>query len=166
MTLYSVYEPPGAARDPEDRADSLVFVKEGFSWPALLVPGIWLLYQRMWLELIAFLFFFGLLAWVFGSSDQGQALLGWTSVALIVLFAFEANNLRRATLERRGYKQVGAAVGSGRDAAELTFFQSWLPQQEKGRLREPAPARPSNTDVPAPKESGEAGGVIGLFPQP
>jgi hypothetical protein len=87
-------------------------------------------------------------------------------VALIVLFAFEANDLRRATLERRGYKQVGTAGGSGRDDAELAFFQSWLPQQEKRRHRESASGRPSNADVPAPKESGEAEGVIGLFPQP
>jgi Protein of unknown function (DUF2628) len=166
VTLYSVYEPPGAARDPEERAEALVFVKEGFSWPALLVPGLWLLYRRMWIELIAFLFFLGLLAWVFGPSDQGHALLGWTSVVLIVLFAFEANDLRRATLERRGYKQVGTAGGSGRDDAELAFFQSWLPQQEKRRQRESASGRPSNADVPAPKESGEAEGVIGLFPQP
>ena len=87
-------------------------------------------------------------------------------MALIVLFAFEANDLLRTVLERRGYRQVGTAVGSGRDAAELGFFQSWLPLQEKGRQREFAPARPSNTNVPASKESGEAGGVIGLFPQP
>jgi hypothetical protein len=166
VTLYSVYEPPGAARDPEDRAKALVFVKEGFSWPALLVPGLWLLYQSMWLELIAFLFFLGLLAWVFGPSDQGQAMLGWTSVALIVLFAFEANDLRRTALERRGHTQVGTAVGPGRDAAELAFFQSWLPEQEKVRQRAAAPDRPSHADIPAPKASGEAEGVIGLFPTP
>jgi hypothetical protein len=166
VTLYSVYEPPSEARDPEDRAEALVFVKEGFSWPALLVPGLWLLYQRMWLELVLFLALFVLLGWVFGPSDQAQSLLGWMSVALVVLFAFEANDLRRAALERRGYQQVGTAVGSGHDAAELAFFQSWLPQQEKGRQRDPIPDRPNTVGIPAPKASGEAEGVIGLFPRP
>lgn len=166
MTLYSVYKPPSEARDPEDRADGLVFVKEGFSWPALLAPGLWLLYQRMWLELILFVALFALVAWIFGSGDQGQTLLGWLSVALIVLFAFEANDLRRAALERRGYQRAGTAIGPGRDAAELAFFQSWLPEQEKGRQQEAAPNRPSTANIPAPKTSGEAEGVIGLFPRP
>jgi hypothetical protein len=46
VTLYSVYEPPGEALDPEERAEALVFVKEGFSG-RLLVPGYNLLYRRM-----------------------------------------------------------------------------------------------------------------------
>ena len=101
MTLYSVYEPPGEASDPEERAEALVFVKEGFSWPALLVPGLWLLYQRMWLELVLFVALFAVLGWVFDpSGDQTQTLFGWLSVAIIVLFAFEANDLRGAALER------------------------------------------------------------------
>ena len=76
MTLYSVYEPPSEAQDLEDRADSLVFVKEGFSWPALFVPGFWLLYRCMWLELVLFLGLFLVLGWVFGPSDAGQTMFG------------------------------------------------------------------------------------------
>jgi Protein of unknown function (DUF2628) len=166
VTLYSVYEPPGEARDPEERAEALVFVKEGFSWPALLVPGLWLLYQRMWLELVLFVALFAVLGWVFDPSDAGQTLFGCLSVALIVLFAFEANDLRGAALERQGYTQVGTAIGDGRDAAELAFLQSWLPRQEKVRGRQAPPERPGNAGIPAPKASGEAEGVIGLFPAP
>ena len=166
MSLYSVYEPPGEASNLETRADSLVFVKEGFSWLALFVPGLWLLYRRMWLELVLFLGLFLVLGWVFGPSEPGKTVFGWLSVALVVLFAFEANDLRRAALERRGYRQMGTAVGSGRDAAELAFFRSWLPQQEQGRQRESAPQRPGNANIPAPRASGEAEGVIGLFPRP
>jgi Protein of unknown function (DUF2628) len=166
VTLYSVYEPPGEGRDPEERAEELVFVRQGFSWPALLVPGFWLLYQRMWLELIAFVALFALLGWVFGTSEEGQTLFSLLGAALVVLFAFEANELRGAALERQGYREAGTAVGSGRDAAELAFFQSWLPQQEKGRERQAPPERPGNADIPAPKASGEAEGVIGLFPTP
>ena len=121
MTLYSVYEPPSKARDPEDQAEALVFVKEGFSWPALLVPGLWLLYQRMWLELILFVALFALLASIFGSSDQGQTLFGWLSVALIALFAFEPNDLRRAALERLASRmKVARAVVDDGDVHGLT----------------------------------------------
>jgi hypothetical protein len=167
VTLYSVYEPPGEALDAERRAEALVFVKEGLSWPALLVPGLWLLYQRMWLEFALFVALFVVLGWVFDPSDnQGQTLFEWLSVALIVLFAVEANDLRGAALERQGYTQVGTAIGAGRDAAELTFLQSWLPRQERGREWQPPPERPGNADIPAPRGSGEAEGVIGLFPTP
>ena len=40
-------------RRPRDRAESArASCKEGFSWPALLCsPLLWLLYQRLWLEL-------------------------------------------------------------------------------------------------------------------
>ena len=61
--------------------------------------------------------------------------------------------------------QVGTAVGAGRDDAELAFPQTWLPRQEKGRDRQPPPERPGNAGIPAPKGSGEAEGVIGLFPR-
>ena len=166
VTLYSVYEPPSEAQDLEDRADSLVFVKEGFSWPALFIPGLWLIYRRMWLELVLFLGLFLVLGWVFGPSDPGQTIFGWLSLALVVLFAFEANDLRRAALERRGYKQMGTAIGAGRDDAELAFFRTWLPREERGRPREAPPERPGNAGIPAPKTSGEAEGVIGLFPAP
>jgi hypothetical protein len=166
VTLYSVHEPPGEAEDIEARAESLVFIKDGFSWPALFVPGLWLLYRRMWLELVVFLGLFLLLAIVFGPDEPGKTMFGWLSLALVVLFAFEANDLRRAALERRGYRQTGTAIGKTRDEAELAFFRSWVPQQQRGRQREGAVERRGDTAIPAPRTSGEAEGVIGLFPAP
>jgi hypothetical protein len=35
VTVYSVYEPPAKTPDMLARAETLAFVKEGFSWPAL-----------------------------------------------------------------------------------------------------------------------------------
>ena len=61
MTVYSVYEPDKEAPDLAVRADRLAFVKEGFSWPALFLPALWLLYQRMWIELIVFVVAFAAL---------------------------------------------------------------------------------------------------------
>jgi hypothetical protein len=174
VTLYSVYEPPAEAPDVTGRAEALAFVKEGFSWPALLVPGLWLLYQRMWLELILFILVFTLLAWVSSPSDDGQALLGWVSAALVVVFAFEANDLRRAALERGGYRLAGIAIGGDRDAAELAFFGSWLPRQQglTARGRETGPERPGRAQALAalqaldPRPGAEGEEVIGLFPRP
>ena len=100
MTVYSVYEPPTQAPTLAERAERLAFVKEGFSWIAFLVPILWLLYYRMWVEFILLALVYVALQLAFGTEAQGQALVGWTSIAIAVLFAFEANDLRAASLER------------------------------------------------------------------
>jgi hypothetical protein len=171
VTLYSVYEPPAEAPDVVARAEALVFVKEGFCWPALFVPGLWLLYQRMPLELVVFVLVFALLAWIFSDSAAGQALLSWISIAIVVLFAFEANDLRVAALERSGYRPVGVAVGRGVDDAELQFLRSWLPRQQgAAQERQGGQDRRGQAKVQAPRapaiRGGEGGEVIGLFPVP
>jgi hypothetical protein len=167
VTVYSVYEPPAKAPEVLVRAEALAFVKEGFSWPALLVPGLWLLFQRMWLELVLFVVLFVVLGWLLGQSDQGKGLFSWISLGIVVLFAAEANDLRRAALERRGWREVGVAVGQGREAAEFSFFRSWLPEQERSSRDWPlAPDAPRQAEVSPRKPGGESEEVIGLFPQP
>jgi len=149
------------------RAEQLAFVKEGFSWPALLVPGLWLLFQRLWLELVLFVVLFVVLGWLLGQSDQGKALFSWVSLGIVVLFAAEANDLRRAALERRGWREVGVAIGQSREAAEFSFFRSWLPEQERSSRDRPlAPDAPRQTEMPPRNPGGESEEVIGLFPQP
>ena len=167
MTVYSVYEPPIEAPEIAERADRLAFVKEGLSWPALLVPLLWLLYHRMWIEFILLVLVYVALQLAFGTDPQGQALAGWASLAIAVLFAFEANDLRTLSLERRGYRLAGVASGRDRTEAERSFFHTWLPQQArtaKGLERGPERRREGEAAAPVPRGEGE--GVIGLFPQP
>jgi hypothetical protein len=167
VTVYSVYEPPTEATDLTERADKLAFVKEGFSWIALLVPLLWLLYYRMWIEFIVLLLIYVALQVAFGTDTQGQAMAAWASLAIGVLFAFEANDLRAASLERRGYRLAGVASGRDRTDAERSFFTAWLPQQAKAARapeRGPVPRREVETARPAQRGEGEE--VIGLFPQP
>jgi Protein of unknown function (DUF2628) len=166
VTVYSVYEPRTEAADLGARADRLAFVKEGFSWIAFLVPALWLIFYRMWLELLVFLVGFGSLEWAFGTSEQGKTLFGWVSLGLFILFAFEANDLREASLERRGHRLVGVAHGRGRSEAELSFFHAWLPEQEKqARAPERAVERREAGSLPT-SARGESEDVIGLFPGP
>ena len=101
----------------------------------------------------------------FGLDERGEALVGWASLAVSLLFAFEANDLRTASLERRGYKLAGVASGESRDTAELSFLRTWLPQREKGAaLSEPAPKRADRVETPRTRIS-EGEEVIGLFPR-
>jgi len=170
VAVYSVYEPPKAPADIFLRAEALAFVKEGFSWTALFVPAFWLLYHRMWIELAIFIAIFAVLPFAFGLDRQNEELVGWIGIVLVVLFAFEANDLRSASLERRGYRLAGVAMGSDRTEAELDFFRHWLLQQAKAEPAVPAlaPAPAPRHDVKAapPSGSGEREEVIGLFPRP
>ena len=167
MTVYSVYEPPTQAPDLGLRAEQLAFVKEGFSWPALIVPLLWLLYYRMWVEFGLLALLYVALQLAFGTDAQGQTLFGWASLAIAVLFAFEANDLRAAALERRGYRLAGVASGRDRTEAERSFFTAWLPQQGRA-AREPErvvePRREAEAGPPMTRGEGEE--VIGLFPRP
>jgi hypothetical protein len=166
VTVYAVYEPPSEGQDAASRAEGLVFVKEGFSWGALFVPGLWLIFRGMWIELCAFVLLFGLLAWLFGGSAAGDSAFGWTALAIVVLFAFEANDLRGVALERRGYRIAGLATGPDRDSAELSFFRTWIPEQERETKRPVLAGRGRASEPRQAKAGGEAEEVIGLFPRP
>ena len=169
MTVYSVYEPISDDADIAARADRIAFVKEGFAWFALIVPALWLLYHRMWIELFVFLAALVGLQFAFGFDRLGQELFSWVALALITLFAFEANDLRGAALQRRGYRFAGVVTGRDSAEAERSFFTAWLPQQERSaRSGPPAKKAARTVDAAAPSRSGSQGSgeeVIGLFPQ-
>ena len=167
MTVFSVYEPPVPATDVIERADRIAFVKEGFSWPAFLVPLLWLIYHRMWIEFVMLLLVYVGLQLAFGSDGQGQTLAAFASFAINVLFAFEASDLRTASLERRGYRFAGVASGRDRIDAERSFFVAWLPQQQRSAREAattPQPRRDTEARTPLRRAEGEE--VIGLFPRP
>lgn len=170
MTVYNVYEPPeGADADVMTRAEKVVFVKEGFNWVALIVPAFWLLFQRMWLELLVLLVLVTGLQWVLGPEEAGQRVAGLITLGLTVLFAFEANDLRGWALRRRGYRFAAVATGRDRDEAERSFFSTWLQQQDR-RVRALAPKLQTKTGEstkPAslPSRASDVDEVIGSFPR-
>lgn len=166
MTVYTVYEPPGGDdADTQARADKIAFVKEGFNWVALIVPALWLIFQRMWLELIVFLVIIGVIPLFFGTGQAERELAGWLTLAVTVVFAFEANDLRGWALQRRGYRFSGVASGRDRIEAERSFFTAWLPQQDR-RVRVPeqqGEAKPAPARLPARRADNDE--VIGSFPR-
>jgi len=123
MRIYSIFEPASGPARPDDPR-SVIFLKEGFSWPALLVPLLWLLYHRMWMLAGAY---FGLSAalallgqWL---DPQGVAatILGLSSGLMV---ACEANGLRRWHLSRSGYREVASIAAPNLAEAELRYFSA------------------------------------------
>src|ERR1700738_2025468 len=55
MAVYTVHEPPlraGATSAPEP--ERFIFVRDGFSFAALLFGPLWMLRHRMWLGLLGY----------------------------------------------------------------------------------------------------------------
>lgn len=137
MVTFNVYEPPNASANRLESAEELLFVKDGFSWLAALVPAFWLLWKRMWIELVAFMVGAGLLVWAFtaaDAADAGNAIL----LAAQIIFGFEAGALHGAALERRGYKLVGTVSGRGAEDCERRFLEVWLPTRTEIPVGAPA----------------------------
>jgi hypothetical protein len=166
MAVYTVHEPPlrGAVAPPPER---FIFVRDGFSFAALLFGPLWMLRHRMWVVLFGYvLVLIGLAAAV--RLAQSSSAAGATAyVLLALLVGFEAGTLRRFTLRRRRFRNIGVVVGDDLEAAEARFFDSWI--KRAGEIDSPRyrDAPPSATAYPTVPQSPPAGPeVLGLFPEP
>jgi imidazoleglycerol-phosphate dehydratase len=122
MAIYTVHSKLLEPRETLDALDSVLFVKEGFCWPAFAVPLLWLFAKRMWIALAliaAWLIVLGAVAQIFTWPDY---LLPLASLALSLFLGMEGRRLQRWSLRRRGYRFLGLSAGETRDEAELRFF--------------------------------------------
>jgi Protein of unknown function (DUF2628) len=129
MLTFTVHEPTNPPADRIDRAENLVFIKDGFSWVAALFAPFWLLVHRLWWPLLGYL----VLSGVFELVRQGTSLdPRWISLAgagLHLLIGFEADTLRRWALDRRGWHTLGSVTARNVAEGERRFFEAWLPRQ-------------------------------------
>ncbi|MBM3502606.1 MAG: DUF2628 domain-containing protein [Alphaproteobacteria bacterium] len=116
MRVYTVHQNP----DPL-AGDQVIFIKEGFSWPALVFSLLWALYHRLWWVAGGYVVI-SLAIELLATGLEWPVIGGVVSLAFTVLFAAEANDLRRWSLHRRGWTEVGVVSGRGRDEAERRFF--------------------------------------------
>lgn len=164
MAAYTVFEPPGRGGDAT-HTDRFVFVRDGFSWGAFLLGPIWMLWRGLWLVLLGYVVLMAALEGAFrqlGVPPDGR-MVAFLLIAL--LLGFEAASLRRWTLRRRGWRDVGIVVADDLEAAERRFFEAWVAGRPLAPPRPvPAPGSPARpgSGAPAPRASD----VIGLFPEP
>jgi hypothetical protein len=156
MTLYTVLAPPAQTAEAAPDPLALVFVKEGFCWPALFLPGPWLIFRRMWLILALYI------ALVVGLTVAGNAIggaiPGFIYLLLRLLFALEGNGLRRWTLEGAGYRLIDVVEGRKLAEAELRYFLVHP-------IAAAAPSGPNEIAVPTFRPPPPAE-IVGLFPMP
>lgn len=128
MITYTVHEPPGAPADRLDRAESLVFVRDGYSLTAAIFTPFWAIANRLWLVLVGYVLVVAALElglrWM-GVSNTGAATVLITALHLLV--GLEASSLHRWTLRRRGWSDLGSVSGRNSEDCERRFFDLWLP---------------------------------------
>jgi hypothetical protein len=129
LVVFNVYEPPNASGDRIDRAEKLVFVKDGFQWWAALFPAVWFLIKGLWLEFVAFVAGAGILAWLFETIGADSTASGVVFLVVQVLIGFEAGLIYSSSLERRGWQLQGTVTGRRQADCERRFLESWLASQ-------------------------------------
>jgi hypothetical protein len=129
MQTYTVYESPDPPADRIERAERLVFIKDGFSWFAALLAPLWLLVHRLWWPLLGYVLIAGAFELLKQGTPLNQRWIGLAILALNVLVGFEADSLRRWAIERRGWRALGTVTGRTALESERRFFEAWLPSQ-------------------------------------
>jgi hypothetical protein len=154
MSIYTVHVRSSPEQPDPDR---FVFIRDGFSFWAFLLGPLWMLRYRLWLVLLAYLVVAISIAgalYLLGASSAVRAASG---LLLALLIGFEAATLRRFTLSRRGWNDLGIVVADDLEAAERRFFDVWV--KSEPRVISP----PKNMPQLRPAAASE---IIGLFPQP
>jgi hypothetical protein len=171
MAVYTVHEPPLKAEQLDPDPERFAFVRDGFSFWAFLLTPLWMLRHQLWLVLLIYVIAVAAVQIALNAIGATAGVTFTVSALLSLLIGFEAATLRRFTLARRHWINVGIVVGDDLEAAERRFYDTWA---KEGRLapasieRAPRSLTPSAapTATAAFQPAKEASGIIGLFPQP
>jgi hypothetical protein len=129
VDVYTIHEPPFAPADRIDRAERLVFLKDGFSWGAFLLAPLWLAARAEWAGLAAYVSAAIVLTLLLTAIGAAPAWITLAILALNLFLGFEASSLKRWSLERTGWTELGAVSGRNAAECERRFFETWLPGQ-------------------------------------
>jgi hypothetical protein len=160
MAIYTVHEPLPRKNEASANPERFAFVRDGFYFWAFVLGPFWMLWRRLWLVTVLYVVTFTAMElglWALGVTETVKFVLG---VLLALLIGFEGGTLRRWTLTRRGWRNLGVVVGDDQETAERRFFAAWAPSPVAPAPFAPSPSSPGGT--PRPGDNN----IVGLFPQP
>ena len=167
MAVYTVHQPPLRATEAAPDPQRFVFVRDGFYFWAFMATWLWMAWHRMWLVLLVYVVGATAVegaAYYAGAGRGGAVVVG---LLIALLIGIEAGTLRRFTLARRGWKNVGVVSAYDLEDAERRFFADWVRAAPTARSAPAAPPR-NSPPPPAPPlpRMPQSPDVIGLFPEP
>lgn len=119
MASFVIMEPP--VKTGTNAAERTLFVRDSFSFLALVMPLFWLLFHRLWFEAALIL----VVSVALGMAGQYWNIPGTVTVLMFLvslLVALEGANWRLAALRRRGYTDKGVIDADDRQEAETRYF--------------------------------------------
>ncbi|PCI86325.1 MAG: hypothetical protein COB24_10000 [Hyphomicrobiales bacterium] len=122
MAFFEALQNTNKAHSGDYSNGNIVLVKDGFCWPALFFTPFWLIFRGMWLILILYIGISMIFWAVENAGYMSSDVAFWAQVGLSILFAFEANFLRKWTLQRGDYRHIGVSLGRNLQEAEVNFF--------------------------------------------
>ncbi len=159
MAIYTVHAPVGDGIDARTSFDRLVFVRDGFYFWAFAAAIIWLIWHRLWLALLGYIFLTLAIeiAFILFDVPAPAQLAAMTLIAVLV--GLEAASLWRWKLSRRRWRQLDVVVAENEEAAERRFLDRWKERAHESGRNDTASLLPRTPSMSQPD-------VIGLFPQP
>ena len=154
MRTFKVFLPDGA--EPALAAERARFVRDGFSWPALLFGPFWLLARGLWLALIIWILGAVLVSLAIRNGYLAGGAGGWLYFLSVLFLGVEGRKLVAGAVERRGLVFADVIVAPNRSTAEEIFFNRW-----------PFDAGPPPSSPPSPRANIAVAPthVIGMFPE-
>jgi hypothetical protein len=118
MATFTVHLPREGAAAPE----KIVFIREGFSYPAFIFGPFWLLWKRAWIPAALWALLLALLAWTGSLLKMPPDAVGVVAFALSAMLGFEGDRILAWSLRRRGYAEGDVVIGDNEAEAEEVFF--------------------------------------------
>ncbi|MGI6855576.1 DUF2628 domain-containing protein [Mesorhizobium sp. 1B3] len=155
MAVYVIMEP----RQKTPATVDAVFIRDGFAFLAFLVPFIWLLWHRLWIEAalaLGAVLLIGALAEVGGYGFYASLL----SLLVSIYVGLEGAALRIGALRRRGWRDVAVVEADSAAEAEIRYYGAVAaePEADVRSMSEPV-QRPAAIAAPS-------GPALGLFSYP
>lgn len=176
VQAYTVHEAADSPADRDDRAEALVFVRDGFQIAAFILPPVWMLSKRIWWPAVAYVLAIAALTVFVHLIAVDERWISFGFLAIHLLVGFEADSIERWSLERRGYRLIASVTGTSYEECERRFFENWLeripavaasqfkPAGTPGGLNtldERHAPPPYSGDVLPPKRTGWSTGLFG-----
>ena len=164
MASYVVMEPPfdAGGGDARGRADRAVLVRDGFHLFAFLVPALWLLFHRLWIEALLVIAVSLVLAGAGSAAGLGNA-APVLSLLVSLYVGLEGPALRLARYRRRGWRDWGVVEADSAGDAEIRYLAETDAGEDGHEDRQEEAVWPT-APVAAPRPP--AGPALGLFSYP
>lgn len=164
MTSWTIHLPPDRDGYISD-AERFVAVKDGVRPFAIAFGPLWFATKRLWLGALGVLLIEGALFGLAWLLELPRPALGLLQALFHILVGLEASSVQRWTLQRKGWREIGAVSAHGRKEAELRAAALIVDEAmsapsgdfgARGGIASLASIRPTG---------GPASSVLGLFPE-